>query len=106
VVGVGGNEETKWRHKEVVVKFPAKHHGHRGDRHDDRSGRTRMASSNAETACMVAVNRNYGGNVDDVRVVRSEFSEANSEVILDADGERWRCLASDDGVVDDLSVMP
>jgi hypothetical protein len=44
--------------------------------------------------------------VDDVRVVRSEFSEANSELILDADGERWRCLASDDGVVDDLSVIP
>jgi len=68
-------------------------------------------SSNAKTACMEAVNRNYGGKVDDLKVVRSEFSQANSEVILDAVGvrggkttERWKCLVSNDGQVQDLSV--
>ena len=60
---------------------------------------------------MEAVNRNYGGKVDDLKVVRSEFSQANSEVILDAVGvrggkttERWKCLVSNDGQVQDLSV--
>ena len=56
-----------------------------------------------ESACMVAVNNKYGGKVRHLDVVRSEFSQANSEVILDADGERWRCLVSNDGHVEDLS---
>jgi hypothetical protein len=54
---------------------------------------------------MQAVNSNYGGKVDELRVVSSEFSQANSEVILDADGTRWRCLVSEDGEVQDLSVQ-
>ena len=62
-------------------------------------------SDNAQTACMVAVNNNYGGNVKDLSIVRSEFSQANSEVIINADGERWRCLVSNDGQVQDLSVQ-
>jgi len=71
----------------------------------------RQASSAAESACMVAVNRNYGGNVRSVEVVSSEFSEANSLVMVNAVGvrgtsaiERWRCLVSNDGQVEDLSV--
>ena len=63
-----------------------------------------QATDAAETACMVAVNNNYGGNVKELNVVSSEFSEAGSLVMLDADGERWRCLASNDGQVEDLSV--
>jgi len=66
---------------------------------------SRGATSAAESACMSAVNRNYGGRVRNLTVVRSEFSQANSEVILDADGERWRCLSSNDGVVADLSMQ-
>jgi len=53
---------------------------------------------------MAAVNRNYGGRVENPRVVRSEFSQASSEVIFEADGERWRCLSSNSGEVQDLSV--
>jgi molybdenum cofactor biosynthesis enzyme MoaA len=64
----------------------------------------KQASSNAKSACMVAVNKNYGGKVTNLRVVKSEFSQANSEVMVDADGERWRCLVSNDGVVKDLSM--
>jgi len=67
------------------------------------AGHSRTATSAAETACMVAVNSNYGGRVNNLHVVKSEFSQANSEVILSADGERWRCLASNNGNVEDLS---
>ena len=48
------------------------------------------ASNAAESACMAAVNRQYGGNYD-VRVISSEYSEANSLVMV-AGGpnrERW-----------------
>ena len=72
----------------------------------------RQASSAAESACLAKVNSNYGGNVRSVNVVSSEFSEANSEVIVEAVGvrggsktERWRCLSSNDGNVADLSVV-
>lgn len=63
------------------------------------------ASGAAETACMVAVNDNYGGNVRNLDIVSSEFSEANSEVIINADGEHWRCLVSNDGAVQELTVQ-
>jgi len=69
----------------------------------DRSAHS-AASSSAKSACMAAVNRNYGGRVENLRVVRSEFSQASSEVIFEADGERWRCLSSNSGEVQDLSV--
>jgi hypothetical protein len=64
-----------------------------------------QASSAAESACMSAVNANYGGKVKHLNIVSSEFSQANSEVILNADGQRWRCLVSNDGRVQDLSVQ-
>ncbi|MCL7991907.1 MAG: hypothetical protein M8840_12340 [marine benthic group bacterium] len=38
-------------------------------------------------------------------IPRSEYSEANSLVYLVADGERWRCLSSNDGEVADLSLQ-
>ena len=72
---------------------------------------SRGATSAAESACMVAVNRNYGGKVKTVQVASSEFSQANSLVMVDAIGvrgssqtERWRCLVSNDGNVQELSV--
>lgn len=78
---------------------------------DKGSSGSRQATSAAETACMEAVNRNYGGKVREVRVVSSEFSQANSMVMVDAVGvrggrttEHWRCLVSNDGKVQDLSV--
>jgi hypothetical protein len=71
----------------------------------------RQASSTAESACMAAVNSQYGGKVSTLNVVSSEFSQANSSVTIDAVGvrgssrtERWRCLVSNDGKVQDLSV--
>jgi hypothetical protein len=70
-------------------------------------------SSIAKTVRMGAINSNYGGNVRDLEVVRCEFSQASSEVIVDAEGvrgssatERWKCLVSNDGKVQDLSVVP
>lgn len=73
---------------------------------------SRGASAAAETACMTAVNSNYGGNVRELRVVSSEFSQANSVVMLDAVGvrggsqtERWRCLTSEAGEIAELTVV-
>ena len=75
------------------------------------SSTSRQATSAAESACLAAVNRNYGGKVNSVRVASSEYSEANSLVMVEAMGvrggsstERWKCLVSNDGVVQDLSV--
>lgn len=69
-------------------------------------------SEAAKSACMQAVNSQYGGNVRDLKVTRSEFSQANSEVIIKAIGvrggssnENWRCLVSNSGKVQDLSVL-
>jgi len=63
-----------------------------------------QATSAAESACMAAVNKQYGGRESSLNVVHSEFSQANSLVIVEADGERWRCLSSNDGYVEDLSL--
>ncbi len=70
---------------------------------------SRQATSAAETACMTAINSQYGGKVGTVKVTGSEFPEANSQVIVAtslAGGktERWRCLSSNDGTVQDLSM--
>lgn len=72
----------------------------------------RGASNAAESACMSAVNGNYGGNVRDLRVSSSEFSQANSVVMITASGirggnqsERWRCLVSNAGDVQELTVV-
>lgn len=62
-----------------------------------------QATSAATSACMAAVNNHYGGRVKRLNVVHSEFSQAASEVIVEADGERWRCLSSNDGEVQELS---
>jgi hypothetical protein len=64
----------------------------------------RTATTDAETACIRAVNTNYGGD-GAAAVTTSEFSEANSTVMLTSrDGETWRCRASNEGVVEDLAV--
>jgi hypothetical protein len=62
---------------------------------------------------MTGVNGNYGGNVRNLKVLSSEFSQANSVVMILAEGvrggpsnERWRCLVSNDGKVQELSVQP
>ena len=76
------------------------------------SSNSSQVSDAAKTACMTKVNGNYGGKVDTVKVVRSEFSQANSEVMVDAVGvrggsttEHWRCLVSNSGNVADVSVV-
>lgn len=63
-----------------------------------------QATSAAESSCMMAVNSHYDGRVNNLEVVQSEFSQANSVVIVEADGERWRCLASNDGEVEELTL--
>ena len=76
------------------------------------SSSLREASNAAESACMAAVNSQYGGNVKTVSVASSEFSQANSVVMVNAAGvrggsmsERWRCLVSNDGNVEELTVV-
>jgi len=69
-------------------------------------------SNAAKSACMQAVNSQYGGKVKDLKVLQSEFSQANSVVIVKAIGvrggstnEKWKCLVSNSGKVQDLSVV-
>ncbi|MGB5833607.1 MAG: hypothetical protein WBG92_16660 [Thiohalocapsa sp.] len=76
------------------------------------SSALRDASNAAEVACTSAVNANYGGNVKSVRVTSSEFSQANSMVMVKAGGvrggattETWKCLVSNDGNVEELTVV-
>jgi hypothetical protein len=66
----------------------------------------------AQSSCMAAVNNQYGGSVRDLKIVSSEFSQANSVVMINAIGirggnqnENWQCLASNQGTVADLSVV-
>jgi hypothetical protein len=72
----------------------------------------RQASGAAESACMSQLNSQYGGNVARIDVLSSEFSQANSVVMLAAVGvrgtaqtERFRCLVSNDGQVQELSAV-
>jgi hypothetical protein len=58
---------------------------------------------------MAAVNAQYGGKIDTLKVIRSEYSEANSLVMVAASRtggktELWHCLSSNDGEVADLSL--
>lgn len=71
-----------------------------GSREAARPGRG--PSNAAESGCMQAVNDKYNGNVGNISIVSSEFSQANTDVTLDADGQKWRCLASSDGEVQEL----
>lgn len=58
----------------------------------------------AETACLTRAHRVSDRN--DLYVVRSEYSEANTLVIVgDPDGNRYRCLASNSGAVAEFSVV-
>ena len=66
----------------------------------------------AQSSCMAAVNNQYGGSAIDLKIVSSEFSQANSVVMINAIGirggnqnENWKCLASNQGTVADLSVV-
>ena len=72
------------------------------DMNDIESGAMRSGSSAAEAACILGVNTNFGSDV--ASVMSSDFSEANTTVMLSAEGETWRCLVSNDGVVEDLAV--
>lgn len=72
----------------------------------------REASSAAESACMMAVNSKYDGKVRNLVVTSSEFSQANSQVNIRAEGvrngptnENWKCLVSSNGQVQELSVV-
>ena len=62
----------------------------------------------AQSACRQALNdRNVVSPGDQpASVTGAEFSEAGSTIqLIDGDGTRWTCLASNDGVVEDLSIM-
>ncbi len=72
------------------------------DMADIESGAMRSGSSAAEAGCIQGVNTNFGRDV--ASVISSDFSEANTTVMLSAEGETWRCLVSNDGEVQDLAV--
>lgn len=62
----------------------------------------------AQTACISAVNeRNVvGAGEAGASVTGAEFSEAGSMVqLIDGNGTRWQCLASNDGAVEELNIM-
>ncbi len=76
------------------------------------SSASRQATSAAESACMAAVNGQYGGQVTRYGwpvpssprpTPRSSSTPRASEVAQAA--ERWRCLVSNDGTVQELSVV-
>ncbi len=110
-IGVrGGNTNEKWR---CLVS-------NTGDVQDlsvvnsaaEKDAGGGSVSEAAKSACMSAVNSQYGGNVRNLKVRRSEFSEANSVVIIRAIGvrggdtnEKWRCLVSNSGEVQEVRVM-
>jgi hypothetical protein len=59
------------------------------------TGMSRQGTSAAESACMAAVNGQYGGKYP-VSVLSSEYAESGSLVMVagGANRESWRCLAS------------
>lgn len=73
--------------------------------HSKESNRGRDPENDAESNCMIAVNNNYGGNVRQLGILSSSFSQANTEVMIIADGERWQCLISSRGEIDELRVI-
>jgi hypothetical protein len=58
-----------------------------------------------EQACLAAVSNET--NNGDVAVLSSEFSEANTSVMIGVGANRapWRCLVSNDGVVAEVMSM-
>jgi hypothetical protein len=73
------------------------------DTMDTMDAPPRSGSAAAESACVQAVNTNYGRSV--AQVTSSSFSQAATAVMLTAEGETWKCLSSEDGRVDDLRVV-
>jgi len=74
--------------------------------------RAAEVSAAAQSACMAAVNNQYGGSVRDLKIATTEFSQANSVVTIKAIGirggsqsENWKCLVSNRGSVEELSVI-
>jgi hypothetical protein len=68
---------------------------------DTSSQPMRTGTGAAESACLAAVNRNYGSDV--ASIISSDSSEADTEVMVSTQGESFRCLASNDGTVEDLA---
>ena len=62
------------------------------------------AASTAERACLARANSFTNGA--EPFVVSSEFSQANSLVIIeDRNGDRYRCLSANNGQIAEFSVM-
>lgn len=94
-----GNEHVyDWPHRKIVVTFESPGYGSNGEKSHSRDG-----TNIAESACMVAVNNQYGGRVKSLHIVSSDFSKASSTVVLNADGEQWRCVSSNHGDVQSLN---
>jgi hypothetical protein len=65
---------------------------------------TQTGAGSAENACITAVNTNMGAR--GAAVLSSQPSAAGTIVMLrSADGTNWRCAATSNGVVADLSIV-
>lgn len=81
------------------VLNPASATSHGATQHKSAPG----TPSKQEQACLAAVSRETSNG--DVVVLSSEFSQANSLVMIGVGAQRapWRCLVSNDGVVAEVS---
>ena len=59
-------------------------------------------ASPAQTACLVAVNREHGDAAEKLTILTSKPSPGGTEVVIEADGKRWQCRATRGGEVKDL----
>ena len=66
---------------------------------------TTNPSNNAESNCMVRVNSNYGGKVKEILITGSKASGSDTVVMLKADGQGFKCVATKSGNVKDLRAV-
>lgn len=93
--GASGVEEFKWEGgKKIIVTLVSSGPSQAHQKHTAAG-----VPSKQEQACLAAVSRK--SNNGDVTVLSSEFSQANSLVMIGVGPQRapWRCLVSNSGVV-------
>ncbi|MGB4335290.1 MAG: hypothetical protein WBJ41_10665 [Chromatiaceae bacterium] len=66
---------------------------------------TTNPSNNAESNCMVRVNSNYGGKVKEILITGSKATGSDTVVMLKADGQGFKCVATKSGNVKDLRAV-
>lgn len=62
-------------------------------------------TNTAHTACLFAVGEKHGGEASELKIVSSKPSPGGVDVLIEADGKRWRCLATNQGKVTKLTEV-